>query len=190
MLILPTLSLLIDRLVLPPTPSPATLLPVAAPPSPRPHHGDARRHVAAFFEKVFTCHTTEGCRRLDEDVNGPHLFCFIKRVRRQTVQSQIDYAASLHWSRCLPQLPSSASRLRHIRRCEDGGGTAVWQKKRKVRENRFVVFVFILLPMKSQKIVFFLKLISRIICSLRINHGAPSGICSRGRVRNSHSDLN
>lgn len=37
---------------------------------------------------------------------------------------------------------------------------------------------------------FLLLLISWIICSLCINHGVPSGMCSHHCVRNSHSDLN
>lgn len=100
------------------------------------------RH-ATFSERVFTCHLPGARRHLDEDVNGLRLFCFIKRVCRQTVQSQIDYAASLHWLRRLPPLPSRASRLKNISSCENGEELG-FRKKRKERQNRFVVCIYFL----------------------------------------------
>lgn len=66
------------------------------------------------------------------------------------------------------------------------------KKGTKERDKTALLCSYYSSPNVEPGIVFFyfFFLISRIICSLRINHSAPSGMCSRGRMRNSHSDLN
>lgn len=106
------------------------------------------------------------------------------KASRQTVQSQIDYAAPLHWLCCL-LLSLQVCATKKYTQSE----TQLRNKKNQPFDSYLYLFSFAWRARESLLFVFLL-FISGIICSLCINHGVPSGMCSSHCVRNSHSDLN
>lgn len=123
-----------------------------------PHIGTAAFSVCiCWCGEPRSCHMTEGCTHPDENDNGrqppPHqaVCCFIKRACRQTVQSQIDYAAPLHW---LCRL------LLSLQVCATKKYTQSETQQQKIPKLWFLL-IFIL-SMKSSRIVFFFFIINSV----------------------------
>lgn len=131
------------------------------------------------FERLLPVRDRDECRYSDEDINGAKMSSFLLLIvlwSWHTAQSEIDSAASLHWLRCL---------LFCCQVCTEEKRTKSGEKTQK---NTLIPICIYSSHRDELKNSFLL--ISWIICSLCINHGAPSERCRRHSVRNSHSDLN